>query len=309
MNVLVTGGNGFLGSYVIKTLSGLGINIKAPVRNKKIADEPYVKYTHIKSLDEYFSAPSNLLDVDVIVHIAALAHGHFDEAEFQAINTELPINIAKAAVDSGVRRLVFLSSIGVNGNQNESPFTSDDTPNPTEEYAKSKYFAEEGIKEIAKETSLEVVIVRPPLIYGKNAPGNFKKLMKLSSLPLPLPLGSINNKRSFVSVHNLVDLITICLSHTAAVNQTFLVSDDEDVSTSQLLAKMLSVQGKPNILLPIPVSFLKLLGRIVKRQAIIERFTNSLTVDIEHTKKTLGWLPPISLDEGIARCFHENHKD
>ena len=150
---------------------------------------------------------------------------------------------------------------------------------------------------------MEVVIIRPPLVYGKDAPGNFGTLLKVAKKNLPLPLGSICNNRSFVALDNLVDLIITCIDHPNAANQTFLVSDDEEISTSNLLKKLILSAGKKPWLVPVPVSLLKLAASIIGNKAAFERFSSSLTVDIEHTKKTLNWKPPITLDEGIRRCF------
>jgi nucleoside-diphosphate-sugar epimerase len=150
---------------------------------------------------------------------------------------------------------------------------------------------------------MEVVIIRPPLVYGKNAPGNFGTLLRLAKLNLPLPLGAINNQRSFVSIDNLTDLIVTCIKHPKAANQVFLVSDDEVISTSSMLNKLILAADKVPRLMPVPVSVLKFVASIVGKKTIVERFSSSLTVDIEHTKKTLNWAPPVTMDEGIRRCF------
>jgi len=236
--------------------------------------------------------------------MAAKAHvAGIPLAEFIQLNTDATINIAKAAAHSGVRRFIFLSSIGVNGICNTKPFSINDTPMPVEDYAVSKRNAEIGLKQIAADTGMEVVIIRPPLVYGANAPGNFGKLVKLAEKNLPLPLGAIHNKRSLVALDNLVDLMVTCIDHPKAANQTFLVSDDQDVSTTELLQMMTRAAGKKPLLLPVPVSWLKLAGKFIGKQAVIDRLCGNLQVDISHTKETLAWKPPVSVEEGIARCF------
>ncbi|MFY8298552.1 UDP-glucose 4-epimerase family protein [Pseudoalteromonas sp. SS15] len=309
-NILLTGASGFIGKHLFEKIK-LNYQVHLLLRSPSKIHE----YTHVyENIDASSDFSTALGSIDCVIHLAARAHILKEQAalpleQFRAVNRDLTLNLAKQAAKNGVKRFIYISSIGVNGVCNESPFKFSDDPMPVDDYALSKLEAEQDLRCLAKETGMEVVIIRPPLVYGKGAPGNFERLVKLTSRNLPLPLGAINNKRSFVSVDNLTDLIVTCIDHPQAKNETFLVSDDEDVSTSQLLVKMLSAQGKPNMLIPIPVNILKLLGSIFKRKAVIERFTNSLTVDIEHTKKTLGWLPPISLDEGIARCFNENYKD
>ena len=170
-------------------------------------------------------------------------------------------------------------------------------------FAKGRPKPEIALKKIVKNTDMELVIIRPPLVYGKNAPGNFGKLLNVAQRNLPLPLGAINNQRSFVAIDNLVDLIVTCIDHPNAVNHTFLVSDGEDISTSNLLKKLTLAAGKKPWLIPIPLSFLKLIASIVGKKDTVERFSSSLIVDIEHTKSTLNWKPPITLEEGIRRCF------
>lgn len=309
-NILLTGASGFIGKHLFEKIK-LNYQVHLLLRSPlKIHD-----YTHIyEDLNASTDFSTALSGIDCVIHLAARAHILKEETvlpleQFRAVNRDLTLSLARQAAQRGVKRFVYISSIGVNGVRNENPFKFSDEPMPADDYALAKLEAEQSLHSLSKETGMEIVIIRPPLVYGKGAPGNFNRLVKLTSISVPLPLGDIDNKRSFVSVDNLTDLIVTCIEHSHAKNEIFLVSDDEDVSTTQLLAKMLSAQGKQNLLVPIPVTFLKFLGGLVKRKALIERFTNSLTIDIEHTKKTLGWTPPISLDEGIVRCFTENNKD
>ncbi|RJF37993.1 NAD-dependent epimerase/dehydratase family protein [Pseudoalteromonas gelatinilytica] len=301
-NVLVTGGSGFIGQALLKNLSSY-YHVITLVREKLI-DQSSIAIGEFGHNTDFSSVVNN---VDIVVHLAARAHivSHENNSLelFRNTNAVATINLAKSAAASGVKRFVFISSIGVNGVQNNHPFRYFDTPKPVEDYAISKHEAEIGLKKVAEDTGMEVVIIRPPLVYGKNAPGNFGTLLKVANKNLPLPLGAINNRRSFVSIDNLVDIIITCIDHPHAANQTFLVSDGEDISTSNLLKKITLAAGKTPWLLPVPVSLLKFLASLVGKKATVERFSSSLTVDIEHTKKTLNWKPPITLDEGIRRCF------
>ena len=304
MKVLLTGSSGFLGKSLVKALEHYGIETIAPTRKKLMGSTEFVQYTTFKDISNIAQDESIFKDVDVFIHTAALAHEKdLTEGSFDKINNELTIKLAKAAAKSNLKRFIFISSIGVNGTSNKYPFKVDDNPNPVDAYSISKYKAEIGLKKIAENTEMEIVIIRPPLVYGKNAPGNFGTLLKVVKKNLPLPLGAINNKRSFVAIDNLIDLILTCIEHPNAKNQTFLVSDDENISTSNLLKKLTLAAGKKHRLLPLPVSLLKFLASIIGKKTSVERFTSSLTVNIEHTKKVLNWNPPITLDEGIRRCF------
>lgn len=304
MKVLLTGGSGFLGKALVKAFEYNGIKVIAPVRNKLVGSTELVQYTNFKDISHIAKDESIFKDVDVFIHTAAVAHSKgVKEESYDEINNKLTITLAKAAAKYNLKRFIFISSIGVNGISNNYPFNVDDNPNPVEAYSISKYKAEIELKKIAKNTDMEIVIIRPPLVYGKNAPGNFGTLLRLAKKNLPLPLGAINNKRSFVALDNLIDLIVTCIGHPRAANQTFLISDDESISTSNLLKKLTLASGKKPCLLPIPVCLLKFLALMVGKNAAVERFSSSLTVNIEHTKKTLNWNPPITLDEGIRRCF------
>ncbi|MCG9771224.1 NAD-dependent epimerase/dehydratase family protein [Pseudoalteromonas piscicida] len=304
MKVLLTGGTGFLGGNLVKKLEQHCITVTAPVRKAICSSNDFVDYPIFNDIFEIAQDESMFKGVDVLVHTAAIAHSKsLTEESYQKINRNLTIALAKAASKFKLKRFIFISSIGVNGTSNEVPFKVVDKSNPTESYAVSKYEAEIGLRKIAEETEMEVVIIRPPLVYGKGAPGNFGTLLKVAEKNLPLPLGAINNRRSFVAIDNLVDFIVTCIDHPNAANQTFLVSDDEEISTSNLLKKLTLAAGKKPWLIPVPVSFLKFLASIIGKKAAVERFSSSLTVDIEHTKNTLNWKPPITMDEGIHRCF------
>jgi len=242
------------------------------------------------------------------VHCAARVHVMADTAanplaEFRRVNVQGTLNLARQAAAAGVRRFAFVSSIGVNGAETFGlPFSAQDVAAPHSPYAVSKYEAELGLQALAAETGMEVVIIRPPLVYGLGAPGNFGSLIRWLRRGVPLPLGAIHNQRSLVSLDNLVDLIVTCLTHPAAINQTFLVSDGEDVSTTELLRRMGQALGRPARLVPVPVSWLKLAAKLVGKPDVAQRLCGSLQVDIEKTRRLLGWTPPLSLDQGLKRA-------
>jgi UDP-glucose 4-epimerase len=244
----------------------------------------------------------------VVVHCAARVHVMADTAanpleEFRRVNVQGTLNLARQAAAAGVRRFVIVSSIGVNGAETfQRPFTAHDEAAPHSPYAASKYEAELGLQALAAETGLEVVIIRPPLVYGPGAPGNFGSLMRWLKRGVPLPLGAIHNQRSLVALDNLVDLLVTCITHPAAANQTFLVSDGEDVSTTELLRRMGEAMGRPARLLPVPVSLLKLAAIVVGKPDVAQRLCGSLQVDISKTRQLLSWTPPLSLDEGLRRA-------
>ena len=296
MNVLVTGATGFVGSGLCNTLEAANYNVRRS--NQRLSEVDWSQ---------------SLAGVSTVVHLAARVHIMRDSAadplaEFGAVNVHGTLNLARQAAAAGVRRFVFLSSIGVNGavTQLNKPFTSEDSPAPHSSYAISKYEAELGLINIATETGMQVVIIRPPLIYGANAPGNFGSLLRVIRRGVPLPLGlATHNRRSFVSLNNLVDFIITCINHPNAANQTFLVSDNEDVSTADLLRKMAVAQGIPSRLLPVPVALLNLCANLTGKQAIAQRLLGNLQVDISHTQKLLDWQPIICLEEGLRRAVSQ----
>jgi nucleoside-diphosphate-sugar epimerase len=257
-------------------------------------------------LDNKTDFSQTLEGIDVVIHCAARAHVMNDtETElYEQINTLATLSLAKQAAALGAKRFIFISTIKVNGESTleGGPFRFSDKQNPSDPYGISKANAEIGLQEIAAKTGMAVVIIRPPLVYGPGVKANFAAMLKLAKKNLPLPLGAIHNKRSLVAVENLVDLVLTCIDHPAAANQTFLVSDDCDVSTTELLRLMTLAAGKKPILLPIPVSWLKAVASLAGKQSVIDRLCGNLQVDISHTKQTLGWKPPITLEEGITQC-------
>jgi nucleoside-diphosphate-sugar epimerase len=251
-----------------------------------------------------------LTNQQVVIHAAARAHIMKDEvadplAEYRRVNVDGTLNLARQAAAAGVKRFIFISSIKVNGEQTPlgQPFTADDTPAPEDAYGMSKWEAEQGLQQLASETGMEVVIIRPPLVYGPGVKGNFASMTKLVAKGLPLPLGAIHNQRSLVALDNLVDLIITCIDHPAAANQVFLAGDGQDLSTTELLRAVARAMGKPSRLIPVPSSLLMLGATLLGKKAVAQRLLGSLQVDIAKARNLLGWEPPVSVEEGLKRCF------
>lgn len=303
MKVLLTGSTGFLGAHLNKYFLGKGVSTVTPVRKPGNGNE---QTTHIR-LSALSDLTTKILvseSVGIFVHCAGVAHKKNVSADdFFRVNTELTLLLARRAAMAGVKRFIFFSSIGVNGASSDSPFNACDSGAPYDAYTESKYDAEEGLKAVSQETGLEVVIIRPPLIYGVNAPGNFAKFVKLANIPIPKPLGSIKNKRSFVSVNNLCDFTYLCLTHPAAANETFLVSDGEDLSTTEFLRKISNAMGKRAMLIPFPVNIMRHLASLVGQQELVDKLTVNLQIDIEKNKALLGWQPKLSVDEALRNAF------
>ncbi len=253
---------------------------------------------------------SALKGVSAVVHCAARVHVMTDKssdplAEFRQVNVQSTTNLARQAAAAGVRRFVFLSSIKVNGEFTEvgQAFIADDVPAPKDPYGVSKYEAEQSLQQIASETGMEVVIIRPPLVYGPGVKANFESMMRWLHRGLPLPLAAVTeNRRSLVALDNVVDLIVMCLNHPAAANQTFLVSDGEDLSTAQLLQRMGAAMGRPAHLFFMTPALLKLGAAILNKHGIYQRLCGSLQLDIAKTRHLLGWVPRVSVDEGLRRA-------
>lgn len=306
-NTLVTGITGFVGMALAHRLTADDVAVRGAVRREveaKGAFEP----VHVGSVNGVTDWKDALAGVDSIVHLAARAHV-LDEQEtnpleaFRRVNMEGTLKLARQAAEAGVRRFVFMSSIGVNGNETARPFNEIDVPAPTEPYAVSKWEAERGLRELASKASLDLVIIRPPLVYGPGAPGNFGSLLRWVHKGVPLPLGAVTqNRRSLVGLHNLVDLIVTCLEHPGAAGETFLVSDGEDVSTAGLLRKVGDALERPARLVPVPVWILRAAATALGKREMARRLLGSLQVDASKAREVLGWVPPVSLDEGLRRA-------
>jgi nucleoside-diphosphate-sugar epimerase len=311
MRCLITGGNGFVGRELTSQVLAKGYKVRLPLRQTPTADQiAGVETVDIGNLSRDNDWTAALKDVDKIVHLAARVHVMKDKsldplAEFRQVNVEGTANLARQAAAAGVRRFVYLSSIKVNGEFTEvgQPFAADDSPAPEDPYGVSKYEAEQSLIRISADTGMEVVIIRPPLVYGPGVKANFESMMRWLERGFPLPLAAVTqNRRSLVALDNLVDLIMTCLSHPAAANQTFLVSDGEDLSTAGLLKRMGIALSHPARLFYVPPAMLKFGAQVVKKPGIYQRLCGSLQLDITKTRRLLGWTPPVSVDEGLRRA-------
>lgn len=300
MKALVTGANGFVGSALCVRLKSEGLDLNATVRNADGSKDRMV----VGEIGPDTNWQKALEGVDVVVHLAARVHHMQDNANdslaaYRAVNTEATLNLARQAASAGAKRLIYLSSIKVNGEGCARPYTEADRPMPQGAYAVSKHEAEVGLLSLARESGLEVVILRPPLVYGPRVKANFLSMMRWIYKGVPLPLAGIRNARSLVALDNLVDLIAICLRHPEAANRVFLVGDGEDLSTPELLEKTAAAMGKRTRLFEVPTFMLNLTGRLTGKPEVIQRLLSSLQVDITNARQTLGWAPPVSVDRAL----------
>lgn len=308
-SVLLTGATGFVGKAVLDALRERGDNVLAAVRgNSTTIEGPGVMVKRIESLDEHTQWQDCLHGVETVIHSAARVHVMNDTeadplAAFRRINVEGTLNLARQAEAAGAKRFIFISSIKVNGEGTVEgvPYHADDVPAPVDPYGISKMEAEQGLRALAARSSLEVVIIRPVLVYGPGVKANFLAMMRWLDKGVPLPFGAIDNRRSLVALGNLVDLIITCMDHPAAANQTFLVSDGEDLSTTGLLRKMAEALGKPARLLPVPSMLLQFAASAVGKRSLSQRLCGSLEVDIGKTRSLLGWTPPISVADALKQ--------
>lgn len=302
--LLVTGANGFIGKAIIQRLSNDHVDVVGAGRHHDNNMDTVISPSLGASADWRFL----LSDRTVVIHTAGRAHFLKERTKnpielFREVNAIGTLKLAAQAAEMGVRRFVFLSSIGVNGTHSSCPFVETDIPHPIGPYAVSKLEAEQGLIEISQRSNMEVVIIRPPLVYGSNAPGNFGRLMRAVKRRLPLPLGAVTqNRRTLVGLDNLVDLVLTCAHHPAAANQIFLAGDDEVLSTTQLLRKMAQALGEHPRLLFVPIPLLRAAAATVGKGAMINSLCGSLEVDISKARRLLGWSPSLSVDEGLRRA-------
>ena len=308
MTILVTGADGFVGKYLCDHLVEIKMSVRAVVRHAVLMPAKYTSMI-VENIDDLTNWNSFLIGIDVVVHLAARVHVMQDTAEnplaeFRRINLQGTQNLARQAAAAGAKRFVFISSVKVNGEltQPGSAFIESDTPNPQDAYGQSKYEAERCLRKIAAETGMEVVIIRPPLVYGPGVKANFAALMRAVQRGYPLPLGSVHNQRSLVALDNLVDFIVTCATHPKAANQTFLVSDGQDLSTTELIRGLAHAAGVTARLLPVPVPWLRAVAGLMGKADTVDRLCGNLQVDISKARKLLDWTPPVTVGEGLRRA-------
>jgi len=300
--ILVTGATGFVGQALCADLTARGISFRPVSRSPRQA------FHTIGLIDAGTDWSEALADVDTIVHLAARVHV-MDEtatdplAAFRAANVAATLNLARQAAMSGVRRFIFVSSIKVNGEATAPgrPFTSADQPLPVDPYGISKWEAEQALLALGLETGMDIVVIRPPLVYGPGVKANFASLMRLAQRGIPLPFGRVANKRSLVFVGNLTDFIILCVRHSDAANRTFLVSDDNDLSIGQLVGAISNAMHRKARLLPVPPRLMEMAATVLGKGPAAQRLLGSLQLDIAEAQRTIGWTPPFSVDQGLAQ--------
>lgn len=307
--ILITGAGGFVGTSLVSEMARRRMPYRAVTRRR---GQSSIVIPDIDGRTDWTAA---LEDVDVVIHLASRAHVTRDtapvaEAQIQCTNVDATLNLARQAARAGAKRFVFISSIKVNGETTSRgrPFTAADRPNPQNPYAQSKLDAELGLFAIARATGLEVTVIRPPLVYGPGVKANFGTMMEWIDRGIPLPLGAVGNKRSFVYVGNLVDLIVVAARHPGAAGEVFVVSDGEDMSTTELFRRLARALGRQCWVLPVPASLLKLAATLLGRRDVANRLIDSLQVDFTRTREILGWTPRICVDDGLeqtARSFQQ----
>jgi nucleoside-diphosphate-sugar epimerase len=309
MKVLVTGANGFVGREVLQRLNVIsGLQTVGSVRCA--AWLTGITVVEVGALSAQTDWSLALAGADAVVHLAARVHVMHDTeidplTAFRAVNVDGTLNLARQAAAAGVKRFIFISSVKVNG-ESSSPgraFTEADAPNSQDAYGKSKHKAEQGLRKLSADTGMEVVIIRPPLVYGPGVKANFAALMHAVQRGWPLPLGAVNNQRSLVALDNLVDFIVTCITHPQAANQTFLVSDGQDLSTTELVRGMAQAAGVSARLLPVPVWALQAGASLLGKGDAVQRLCGNLQVDISKARSLLGWVPPVSVEEGLRRAM------
>lgn len=304
-HILLTGATGFVGTALVHALLGRGCAIVAAVRTPGSVLPDAVRQAVVGDLSAATDWRGALSGIDTVVHLAARVHVMDEKssdplAAFRVVNVDATLNLARQAVSCGVKRFVFVSSVKVNGEATTlRPFDSADVPAPVDPYGQSKLEAELALQALARETGLELVIIRPPLVYGPGVRANFANLMKLVKRGLPLPLGAVHNRRSMVALENLVDLIILCTHHRAAPAQIFMVSDDADLSIAELIRLIAAAMGNRPMLLPVPVKLLSGSAAMLGKGAVAARLLGSLQVDISHTKSTLDWRPIATVQDAV----------
>jgi nucleoside-diphosphate-sugar epimerase len=306
MKVLITGATGFVGGALREVMARAGFDVLAAVRAPCAKPDAIPNAHIVGDIGPETDWSAALSGVEVVVHLAARAHVMRDTADdplaaFRTVNREGTLNLARQAASAGGKRFIFISSIKVNGEGRESPYTEFDLPAPQDAYAISKWEAELGLREIESATGMDVVILRPPLVYGPGVGANFLRLMRSVERGWPMPFGRVDNRRSLIYLGNFTDAIRVCLDHPVAAGKTFLVSDGEDVSSADLIRRLALAMHQPARLLPLPPAWLRAAGALLGRGAEMDRLLGSLCVDNSKIRRELGWRPPFTLDEGLSQ--------
>lgn len=308
MNILVTGATGFVGQKLVPALIDHGhcVSIIHRDENKKKFGAKVIEY----DLHALKDISDKLANIDVVIHLAGRAHVMHETVDdiyqaYASVNIDYTLKVAELSQRLGIKRFIFLSSIKVNGETSVHPFTESDAPAPSDAYGQTKLEAELALKKFCDKHQIELVIIRPPLIYGTGVKANFKQLIKLCVLPVPLPFASVRSKRSFICLENLVDFIILCSWHPEAANQTFLVSDGEDISIAELIKTIRQANKQKTWLTPMHPKLLEMFFKIIGKSGLAQRLLGALQVDITKAKILLGWQPKIGCKEGIARTLKE----
>jgi nucleoside-diphosphate-sugar epimerase len=313
--VLVTGANGFVGRETCIALADMNISVRRAVRSLSLEvlsrcnlhsfHSQAQEICEVGDIGESTDWSKVLDGISVVVHLAAHVHVRSRPSaslvnEFRRVNTDGTVRLARAAATAGARRFIYLSTVGVNGScTGGRPFIESDAPHPYDAYSKSKWAAERGLQRIAKDSDLEVVVIRAPLVYGPGEPGNFMRLVRLVDSGLPLPLGSIRGRRSLIYVRNLANAIITCVKHPSAAGQTFLVSDGEDTSTVELIRRISGALGRRPTLLPFSLTCLRAMGGLVGKSKQLNSLLASLVIDSSKIRRELAWNPPCSMSDGL----------
>lgn len=309
--ILVTGANGFVGSAFCRRLHSSGLLVRGAVRDREKfpqhADSEFkgLEWTVLHDRSPKDETRHALQEVSAVVHLAARVHVMSDDAvdplsEFRRVNCDWTERLARAAALQGIRRFVYLSSIKVNGESTARPFTEQDLPNPQDPYGISKWEAEQALARVSSQTGLEIVVIRSPLVYGAGVGGNVLQLLRIIRRGVPLPLASVDNRRSLIYLGNLVDALACCVKDVRVAGQTYLVSDGEDLSTPELIRRLAKALGLPARVWPIPLSVIRWIGLVAGKQAMIDRLGGSLQIDSSKIRQELDWKPPYSVDQGLA---------
>lgn len=308
LRTLITGPTGFVGQRVCAQAMLAGLSVHCALRRQEEVLGSAGSFL-VKELNGSTEWQPIVRNMDVVIHLAARVHVMHDAAadplaEFRAVNVDGTLNLARQAAAAGVKRFLFISSVKVNGeySQPDRPFSESDVPDPQDAYGQSKHEAEQGLRQLSADTGMEVVIIRPPLVYGPGVKANFAALMRAVQMGWPLALGAVNNRRSLLALDNLVDFIMTCVAHPKAANQTFLVSDGNDLSTTDLVRGLARAAGVPARLMPVPVWALQAGASLLGRGGEVQRLCGNLQVDISKARRLLDWHPPVAVDEGLRRA-------